>query len=398
MTAALLSTGVNVRDLRAAHVGVVRHDVLAGKSVAGAQVRAGEDPDEVEILFFSSGATPISESDQRAIEKVFVREEYRRAHGADIGDLIFPGRAMEQYVERLMRAANRQKTQGATLVVDFSGGVASLVASLVFERLGVNAVVMEGFTNANAAGVPGTGTSLADALDRVGSVVPTVEAAFGAVVGPTGEDVQFVDDSGEFVPADVMLACFLERLRPRKAVLPVNLSRAYQELIKKHGGTLEQSRTSLGNVALKAAEERADVAGLVDGRYVFPAFLPAPDCFMTLARALELFREEPLSGVRSRFGETFGDVRRRRLECPWGAKGRVMRGLAEKFGGDPDAILTDGVKVNLDEGWVLMLPDPDNPLFYVYAEADAGSRDGKDDSEGLVLKYAELVEDLIKSG
>src|SRR5919202_1847287 len=174
MTAALLSTGVNVRDLRAAHVGVVRHDVLAGKSVAGAQVRAGEDPDEVEILFFSSGATPITESDQRAIEKVFVREEYRRAHGADIGDLIYPGRAMEQYVERLMRAANRQKTRGATLVVDFSGGVAGLVASRVFGRLGINAVVMEGFTNANVGGRGSSGhdsvAKCAQALDRVGRI------------------------------------------------------------------------------------------------------------------------------------------------------------------------------------------------------------------------------------
>jgi mannose-1-phosphate guanylyltransferase/phosphomannomutase len=276
--------------------------------------------------------------------------------------------------------------------------VASLVAGRVFQRLGVNAVVMEGFTNANAAGVPGPRTNLADALDRVGRVVPTVGAAFGAVVGPTGEDVQFVDDSGQFVPADVMLACFLEGLRPKQAVLPINLSRGYEELVKRNGGTLEESRTSLGNVALKAAEAKADVAGLADGRYVFPAFLPAPDCFMTLARALELFREEPLSGCRSRFGETFGDVRRRRLECPWAAKGRVMRGLAEKFGGDPDAILADGVKLNLNEGWVLMLPDPDNPLFYVYAEADADSPDGKNGSEDLVLKYAELVEGLIKSG
>src|SRR5919202_2666199 len=78
MTAALLGTGVNVRDLRAAHAGVVRHDVLAGKSSAGAHVRAGEDQDDVEILFFSSDATPMTESDQRGVEKYFVREEYRR--------------------------------------------------------------------------------------------------------------------------------------------------------------------------------------------------------------------------------------------------------------------------------------------------------------------------------
>src|SRR5918998_3187168 len=413
MTAALLGTGVHVRDLRAAHAGVVRHDVLAGKSVAGAHVRTGEDPDDVEILFFSSGATPMSESDQRGIEKVFVREEYRRAHGADIGELIYPGRAVEQYVQRLEMASNMRKTLGATVVVDFSGGVASLVASRVFARLGINAVVMEGFTNANVVG-GGTsrdapydpGSHLVEALDRVGRIVPTVGAAFGAVVGPTGEDVQFVDDRGEFVQPDVMLACLLSRMRPGKVVLPINLSRNYEELVEQNGGSLEGSRTGSGNVALKAAEDRADVAGLADGRYVFPDFLPAPDCFVTLARFLELFREEQLSSVRAQFGETFGEVRRRRIECPWGAKGRVMRGLAERFGGDADAILTDGVKLNLDGGsWVLMLPDPDNPLFYVYAEAGGftdrsvnGSGSGSGDgSELLVAEYARLVEDIIKS-
>src|SRR3712207_6018841 len=117
MTAALLGTGVNVRDLRAAHAGVVQHDVLAGKSSAGAHVRAGEDPDDVEILFFSSDATPMTESDQRSVEKVFVREEYRRAYTPDVGDLIFPGRAVEQYVERLERAANREKTTGTTVEI-----------------------------------------------------------------------------------------------------------------------------------------------------------------------------------------------------------------------------------------------------------------------------------------
>ena len=85
MTAALLGTGINIRDLRAAHAGVVRHDVLAGKSSAGAHVRAGSDPDDVEILFFSADATPITEGDERSVEKAFVREEYRRAYGGDIG-------------------------------------------------------------------------------------------------------------------------------------------------------------------------------------------------------------------------------------------------------------------------------------------------------------------------
>lgn len=390
MTAALLGTGINIRDLRAAHAGVVRHDVLSGRSSAGAHVRAGSDPDDVEILFFSSDATPMTEGDQRSVEKAFVREEYRRAYGGDIGELIYPGRVVEQFVERLERVVDREKTAGATIVVDFYGGVAGLVASRVFSRLGVGAVVMEGFANANVVG-GGPGKDLQESIDRVARIVPTVGATFGAVVGPEAERVRFVDDGGNLVPDDVMLACLVRAVRPRKAVFPINLSSGYRHLAEEGGGTVEISRTGIGNLAIKAAEVRADLASLADGRYIFPAFLPAPDCFMTIARALEAFRAEPLSAMRQGFDDHFGNVVRERLDCPWTAKGRVMRGLAERFGGDPDAILTEGVRLNLDDGWVLMLPDPDNPVFYVYAETEDGA-------DAVTGEYVDLVRSLIDEG
>lgn len=385
----LNAAGVNVRDLRAAHAGVVRHDVLAGKSSAGAHVRLGDNPDEVHILFFSSDATLMSESSQRNVEKVYGREEYRRAYRDDIGDIIYPGRVVEQYVERLERAIDREKTSGATLVVDFSGGVAGLVASLVFSRLEVDAVVVSGFTNANVAHSSHS-TNLEESLERVSRIVPTVGAVFGCVVGPTGEDVQFVDDAGKFVPPDVMLAAYLDELKPRHVVLPVNLSEEYQDIVRRINGHVDISRTGRANVAHMAARTRADIAGLPDGHYIFPRFIPAPDCYMTIGRALELFKERPLSSIHQRFGDQVGGVVREKLECPWSAKGRVMRRLAEKFGGDPDVILTDGIKLYLDSGWVLMLPDPDSPFFYVYAESENGS-------ETLVLEYSELVKDLIRS-
>ena len=68
------------------------------------------------------------------------------------------------------------------------------MASRVFSRLGVSAAALGGF--ANAVG-EGGGTGLEESVERV---VPTVDAALGAVVGREAEYVQFVDDGGEWVP------------------------------------------------------------------------------------------------------------------------------------------------------------------------------------------------------
>ena len=169
------------------------------------------------------------------------------------------------------------------------------------------------------------------------------------------------------------------------------MSEEYARLLG--GGELIESRTGLGNVALKAAGERAEFAGTDDGHYIFPGFLPAPDCFMTLGRSLELFGDVRLSEIRQGVSEPFGGVVRKELECPWTEKGRVMRGLAERFGGDPEVILTDGIKLVLDGGWVLMLPDPDNPAFYVYAEQEGNSR--KNGAGEIADEYAEMVRAII---
>ena len=57
---------------------------------------------------------------------------------------------------------------------------------------------------------------------------------------------------------------------------------------------------------------------------------------------------------------------------PWEQKGTVMRTLVERSQGR-DLVLVDGVKVIEDDGWALVLPDPEEPLTHVWAEAASDS-------------------------
>ena len=106
-----------------------------------------------------------------------------------------------------------------------------------------------------------------------------------------------------------------------------------------------------------------------DGGYIWPDFLPAYDASCTLARLLDLLAET---------GRTLSSIVRtlprihlvhEMVPTPWERKGQVMRELVE-HPPPGDLVLIDGVKVVQPDGWVLVLPDPEDPIMHVWSEAD----------------------------
>jgi mannose-1-phosphate guanylyltransferase/phosphomannomutase len=79
-----------------------------------------------------------------------------------------------------------------------------------------------------------------------------------------------------------------------------------------------------------------------------------------------------------------------RVITPWEQKGLVMRTLVENLK-DQELVLVDGVKVLEDNGWALVLPDPEQPVTHVWAE-------GPDDraASTRVDEYASLVRELLR--
>jgi mannose-1-phosphate guanylyltransferase/phosphomannomutase len=75
---------------------------------------------------------------------------------------------------------------------------------------------------------------------------------------------------------------------------------------------------------------------------------------------------------------------------PWEQKGLVMRTLVERIK-DRELVLVDGVKVIHDDGWALVLPDPEEPVTHVWAEAAT-------DSEARILaqEYARRIRQMLR--
>jgi mannose-1-phosphate guanylyltransferase / phosphomannomutase len=121
--------------------------------------------------------------------------------------------------------------------------------------------------------------------------------------------------------------------------------------------------------------------------------LPSPDALYALGKVLELIStsDTPLSQLIGRM--PVAHILHLQVDCPWELKGVVMRRMTEKLH-DGRVSLVDGIKVFLDKGeWALVLPDAEEPLFHVYAEAGDDSRAGE-----LAGKYREILEGVVAEG
>ena len=89
---------------------------------------------------------------------------------------------------------------------------------------------------------------------------------------------------------------------------------------------------------------------------------------MAIARLLEYLATQRTTLSEVVAGLPKYHIARSRAACPWENKGTVMRLLNEQYGGGASERV-DGLKIRSGDEWVLILPDPDRPLFYVHAES-----------------------------
>ena len=63
-----------------------------------------DDPQSVVIRFFDDRGIDLSESDQRRVERMYHREEFRRVTAGEIGDIDFSPRTIELYTADVVEA------------------------------------------------------------------------------------------------------------------------------------------------------------------------------------------------------------------------------------------------------------------------------------------------------
>ncbi|MGH7759350.1 MAG: hypothetical protein ACREN7_08560, partial [Candidatus Dormibacteria bacterium] len=202
-----------------------------------------------------------------------------------------------------------------------------------------------------------------------------------------------IDDRGEPLASE-QLACILALLALRTAgsgtiVAPVSASERLGRVVASQGGRLVLTRADTAAVVRAALRQGALLGCDETGGFVWPAHLGAYDAMYTLLRAIAMLvdAEASLSDLRRELPS--GSHLEREVGCPWEFKGEVMRRLVARHVGDR-IDLTDGLKVDVGEGWVLVLPNADRPSYRVIVSTQDAAR-----AEELLEQFVGEVTDTV---
>jgi len=393
MMAGLNAAGVNVEDLEVASVPVTRFIVRRPANAGGLTIRlVSDDPQSVIIRFFDSDGLDITEDTQRKIERLFGREDFRRVFPGEIGDIGFAPRALEHYATALESTVDIERIRAAKfkIVIDYAYGSASFAMPNVLAKLGLEVLAVNPF--ASTAGM--MRSDLASHAAGVADLVRPSGAHLGGVIDPDGEKLILIDDEGHILDNTETLLALIQLLPAKilgdRIALPVSTTKVARDLAAIEGTTIVW--TKLSNPALMdaSAEPGVGFAGNQSGEYILPGFMPAFDAAATLVKVLDLlaFHDRSLSQVVASLPKAH--VVHETVVTPWEQKGAVMRTLVEQSK-DREVELVDGIKVMHDGGWALALPDPEEPITHIWAEAGT---DG--DARRLAQEYARRIRQMVR--
>lgn len=391
----LLAVGVNVADLRAYPIPLSRYAVRQ-QGDGGVHVRVSpDDPNSFLIEFFAPSGINVDKNVERKIENLFFREDFRRTSMDDVGMLDFPGRALERYASGFTQSLASTALPGAGIkvVVDFAYGSASAILPRLLGQVGVEMVSLNAyFDDTKVRTFPGERPRY---IRQLATIVRTLEANVGMLVDPGGEKLIVVDDRGRAIHANELLALIvLLVVRGKKGArvaVPVTAPSVIERIAQEHGATVfrtKSDRRTMMELAQKEGQGLDFLGGAREG-VIFPGFQAGFDAIFGTAKLLELLAREQRSVSQLLEAVPEFHMSRVAVACPWERKGRVMRTLITDYSGR-EVELFDGVRITTDGGWVLMLPDPSDPQFNVFAEASS-DEEAKAMADRFAARIAELA-------
>jgi len=369
----LISAGANVAELRTLPIPVLRYQLSLQMEAGGIYARVSPTGDHhIDIVFFDPGGYDIPVAKSKSIERLFLREDFRRANMEETGRIEFPERVIEYYREGFIRALQVAEMREARLkvVIDFSYGGASEILPAILGALDVDVVSINAHPDPDR--VYHYARQEAKSEKQIASIVKSLNADAGFLIGPGAEKLIVFDEQGRLIDNQTLLlkvmSLYLGLNKCKKIAVPVVASAGVETIAGEFGVQLD--RVADNHLAMMDALHKGgcDFVGGTKGGFIFPGFQIGGDAMFAVAKILEIM---VLAGKR--LGEAKGrwlglKIIEREVPCGWNKKGLVMRRLME-YTAKKKRLLVDGVRFQENGSFLTIKPDRYKAAFLVQAES-----------------------------
>lgn len=363
----ILSVGVEVFNMSSLLTPIARHAINFLSVEGGIHIKISDDnPNKLRVDFMDSKGASISRVLERKIENAFFREDFKRCSGEEISRLNNITDFKNYYVRSVLNEVDVQQIRNKSpkvCIVSPSDFVISVMVPMLTD-IGCK---VASFSSANL-----------NITETIVEEINNSNADFAAFVDSNGESLVLIDKHGHIVKDDLFLSLtsliIFRSIQNAKVVVPITAPSVIEILATKYAGKVVRTKTSP-----QAVMEEMLNFNLLKNRENMSQFLLNFDALAGLVKIIEylcVFNTN-LTDILKEIPDFY--ISKKKTFCPWELKGMVMRKLITEKSGERIELL-DGVKFIFENGWALVLPDADLPLFRVY-------------SEGISPKIAETISD-----
>jgi phosphoglucosamine mutase len=350
---------------------------LSGAS-AGAMITASHNPPEYNGLkFWDASGIAYTPEVEKLLEQMYFKRGWTCAGWLEVGDVEHVD-ISGSYLDEIKK--NIDFSAELKIVADCGNGAASGFTPLMLRELGCEVVSLNSHPDGR---FPGRGLEpIEENLGQLRKAVVATGADLGVAHDGDGDRIGAVDEKGNFVKADRLLALLAAaqvKKRGEVVVTTVDASRLVQDVVERAGGRVVYTRVGDVAVAQQILKSRAVFGGEPSGSWIFPRVHLAPDGLLSALMIIRLLEESgrKLSELSDELPNYF--TVREKIACSQAKKvqamSQVSKFVSERFKGEVSTI--DGVRVELEDGWVLIRPSGTEPYIRVTAEGRTLERAGE---------------------
>lgn len=374
----VIDSGCDVMDLGITTTGVLYRASKDLDVDVSVMITASHNPPEYNGFKICNGTLPMAGEELQKLRGTMERGEFIDGKGK----LIDAQEFQRQYIETVIGNVGKPGRK-IRVAIDCGNAVPGPLAITVLERIGVEVVPVHCTWDNKFPNHPPDPTRKENMIDLSMAVVDE-RCEFGIGMDGDGDRIGVVDEKGEFIHPDRLMALFVQDLLEgkesmgddsRKVFYDVKCSMALEEYIECKGGIPVMVRTG-HSFMKKLLRENPDspLAGEMSGHFFLNDKWPGfDDSIYNASRLLEIVgREASPEDGGTPFSERFSELPNYpstdEIKIPLvGEREDVMRSVMDSFS-DMEYSDVDGIRVRYDHGWYLCRPSNTEPILVMRAE------------------------------